>query len=86
MQQEGDILSDKLFYIMRKIVQMLVKQFTCGKKLIKIAIPHYRQIGCDGINIFHPHNNVCPTCWHIHTLAFALQMFYANLNVTPQFE
>ena len=86
MQQDGDRLAEKLIYIMKKIVKMLIKQFTCGKGLIDIAIHCYRQIGWDGINIFHPHKNVCPTCWHIDTLTFALQMFYANPNIVPQFE
>ena len=86
MQQDNDILQEKLVYVTRKIVEMLVKQFTCGKKLIETAIPNYRQIGWDGIDIFHPHKNICPTCWHIHTLAFAPQMFYSNPNVLLQFE
>ena len=86
MQQDGDRLAVKLIYITKKIVKILIKQFTCGKRLMDIAIPRYRQIGWDGINIFHPHKNVCPTCWQIDTLAFALQMFYANSNVVPQFE
>ena len=71
---------------MKKIVKMLIKQFTCGKRLIDIAIPHYRQIGWDGINIFRIHKNVCPICWQIDTLTFAPQMLNTNPNVVPQFE
>ena len=76
MQQEGDRLNDKLVYITRKIVQMIVKQFTCGEKLIKIAIPHYRQIGWDGINIIHIKMFVPLagkyTHWHLHPECFML--------------
>ena len=39
MQQDSDILQEKLLFITRKIVEMLVKQFTCSKKLIETAIP-----------------------------------------------
>ena len=67
LQQDGDILSDKLFYICKKIITILVKQLTDGKRLIEIAIPHYRQMGWDGVNIYHPYSNVCPTCWFIQT-------------------
>ena len=67
MQQDRDTLRDKLISVMKTIVKMLIKQFTCGKRLINIALPLYRQMGWDGINIFHPHKNVCPTCWHIQT-------------------
>ena len=80
MQQDGDRLAEKLIYITKKIVKMLIKQFTCGKRLIDIDIPCYRQIGWDAINIFHPHKNVCPTCWQIDTLAFAPQMLYCYLS------
>ena len=86
MQQDRDTLMDKLSDITKKIVKMLVKQFTCGKRLFDIAIPLYRQLGLDGIDIFHPHKNVCQTCWDIHTMVFAPQMFYANLNYLPTFE
>ena len=91
MQQDSDRLAEKLIYIMKKIVKMLIKQFTCGKRLIDIAIPCYRQIGWDGINIFHPHKNVCPTCWQIDILTFAPQMFdatqmlYCNLSNSVMF-
>ena len=80
MQQDGDTLRDKLISVTKTIVKMLVKQFTCGKRLINITLPLYRQMGWDGINLFHPHKNVCPTCWHIQILAFAPQMFYASPN------
>ena len=86
MQQDGDTLRDKLISVMKTIVKMLIKQFTCGKRLIDIAIPLYRQMGWDGIDIFHPHKNVCLTCWHIQTLVFAPQMFYASPNNLPTFE
>ena len=80
MQQDGDTLRDKLISVTKTIVKMLIKQFTCGKRLIDIALPLCRQMGWDGIDIFHPHKNVCPTCWHIQTLAFAPQTFYASPN------
>ena len=41
MQQDSDKLQEKLVYVTWKIVEMLVKQFTCGKKLIETAIPRY---------------------------------------------
>ena len=86
LQQDGDVLLDKLLHITKTIVKMLVKQLTSGKRLLEIAFPHYRQLGFDGINIFYPHRNVCPNCWYIHTLAFTPQRFYANPNFLPQFE
>ena len=85
IQQDRDTLRDKLISVMKTIVKMFVKQFTCGKRLIDITLPLYRQMGWDGINIFHPHKNVCLTCWHIQTLAFAPQMFYASPNL-PKLE
>ena len=86
LQQDGDLLLDKLFHITKTIVKMLVKQLTSGKRLLEIAFPRYRQLGLDGINIFHPHRNICPNCWYIHTASFAPQLFYANPNFLPQFE
>ena len=68
------------------IVKMLFKQLTSGKRLLEIAFACYRQLGFDGINIFHPHRNVCPYCWYIHTASFTPQLFYANPNFLPQFE
>ena len=85
-QQDGDVLLDKLFHITRMIVKMLVKQLTSGKRLLEIAFACYRQLGFDGINIFHPYRNVCPNCWYIHTAPFTSQLFYANPNFLPQFE
>ena len=86
LQQDGDLLLDKLFHITKTIVKMLVKQLTSGKCLLEITFPRYRQLGFDGINIFHSHRNVCPNCWYIHTASFAPQLFYANPNFLPQFE
>ena len=86
LQQDGDVLLDKLFHITKMIVKMLIKQLTSGKCLLEIAFAHYRQLGFDGINIFQPHRNVCPNCWYIHTASFTPQLFYANPNFLPQFE
>ena len=81
MQQDGDTLRVKLISVMKTIVKMLIKQFTCGKRLIDIALPLYRQMGWDGINIFHPHKNVCLTCWHIwHLKCFMLALIYQCLS------
>ena len=52
LQQDGDVLLDKLLHITKTIVKMLVKQLTSGKCLLEIAFPHYRQLGFNGINIF----------------------------------
>ena len=86
LQQDGDVLLDKLLHITKTIVKMLVKQLTSGKCLLEIAFPCYRQLGFDRINIFYPHRNICPNCWYIHTVAFTPQLFYANPNFLPQFE
>ena len=86
LQQDGDVLLNKLLHITKTIVRMLVKQLTSGKCLLEIAFPHYRQLGFYGINIFYPHRNVYPKCWYIHTVAFTPQLFYANPNFLPQFE
>ena len=42
MQHDGDRLAEKIIYITKKIVEMLIKQYTCGKRLIDIAITQYR--------------------------------------------
>ena len=86
LQQDRDVLLDKLLHITKTIVKMLVKQLTSGKRLLEIAFPCYRQLGFNGINIFYPHRNVCQNCWYIHMLAFTPQLFYANPNFLPQFE
>ena len=50
LQQDRDVLLDKLLHITKTIVKMLVKQLTSEKRLLEIAFPRYRQLGFDGIN------------------------------------
>ena len=84
MQQDGDTLRDKLIGVTKTIVKMLVKQFTCGKRLIDIALPLYRQLGWDGIDIFHPHTVRLVGIfkqWHLHLKCFMLaQIIYQLLS------
>ena len=85
-QHDGDAFRDKMMYLCQQIINILVKQLTHGKTLIELAIPCYRQMGWDGINIFHPWVNVCNPCWYIPDAASATQIFNNNPNNIPQFE
>ena len=86
VQREGDTFKEKWSEICTTITKILVKQLTTRKQLIELTLPRLRQNGVDGIDIFHPHKNVCRTCWSIQTIAFAPAMLGANPNEIPQFE
>ena len=86
LQQDGDAFQEKMMYITKLMVQILVKQLTSRKCLIELSLPLLRQNGVDGTNIFHPYANVCDDCWYLHTTAFGPQMLTTNQNNIPQFE
>ena len=85
-QDDGDIFREKMMYLCNLIVKIIVKQLTQGKTLIELAMPRYRQMGWDGINLFHPYHTVCNPCWYIPDASSATRIFNNNPNNIPQFE
>ena len=86
LQQDGDSFRDKLVFLTGTIIEIIVKQLMSGKALLDIALPCYRQMGCDGINIFHPPTNVCDRCWCLGNPTVASNLCFANPNNVPMFE
>ena len=86
MQQDGDTFQDKMYHICETIIKIIVKQLTTGKRLIELAIPHHRQNGCDGLNMFHIYKTVCIDCWCIDNPRDLSRIFYNNPNNIPSFE
>ena len=86
LQQDGDVLMEKMKYICEVVIKIFVRQLTIGKRLIELVLPRYRQSGLDAINIFHPPKNVCHQCWNLVDIDEVTAFFNNNPNNLPQFE
>lgn len=85
LQTDGDNFQDKMIYIIKCIIKILVKQLTSGKIAMEDSVQSFRQNGAQPptANI---NTQICNNCWVLLNPWIATLTFNQNPNNQPQFE